>query len=36
VPGAGSLSSLASSMEVAQGETPQGEAAEFLVFEVSR
>jgi len=36
VPGAGSLSSLASSMEVAKGETPEGQAAEFLVFEVSR
>jgi serine/threonine-protein kinase RsbW len=36
VPGAGSLSSLASSMEVAKGETEEGEAAEFLLFEVSR
>jgi serine/threonine-protein kinase RsbW len=36
VPGAGSLSSLASSMKVAKGETDEGEAAEFLVFEVSR
>jgi serine/threonine-protein kinase RsbW len=36
VPGAGSLSNLASTMEVAKGETGDGEAAEFLVFEVSR
>jgi hypothetical protein len=36
VPGAGSLINLASGMEVAKGETPEGEAAEFLVFEVSR
>jgi serine/threonine-protein kinase RsbW len=36
VPGAGSLKSLASSMEVTKGETPDGEAAEFLVFEVSQ
>jgi len=35
VPGAGSLRSLASSMEVTKGETPDGEAAEFLEFEVS-
>jgi serine/threonine-protein kinase RsbW len=35
VPGAGSLRSLASSMEVTKGETPEGEAAEFLEFEVS-
>jgi serine/threonine-protein kinase RsbW len=36
VPGAGSLSSLASNMEVAKGETADGGSAEFLVFEVSR
>jgi serine/threonine-protein kinase RsbW len=36
VPGAGSLRSLASKMEIAKGETPEGEAAEFLVFEVTR
>jgi serine/threonine-protein kinase RsbW len=36
VPGAGSLRSLASNMEVTRGETPEGEAAEFLVFEVKR
>jgi serine/threonine-protein kinase RsbW len=36
VPGAGSLRSLASSMEVTKGETPEGESAEFLVFEVSQ
>lgn len=36
VPGAGSLSSLASNMEVSKEETPEGESAEFLVFEVSR
>jgi serine/threonine-protein kinase RsbW len=36
VPGAGSLSDLASSMEVTQGQTPGGESAEFLVFEVTR
>jgi serine/threonine-protein kinase RsbW len=36
VPGAGSLRTLASSMEVIKGETAEGEAAEFLVFEVSR
>jgi serine/threonine-protein kinase RsbW len=35
VPGAGSLKSLTSSMEVTKGETPEGEAAEFLEFEVS-
>ena len=35
LPGAGSLSNLASNMEVAKRETPEGEAAEFLVFEVS-
>ena len=36
VPGAGSLRSLASTMEVTEGETSEGETAEFLVFEVSR
>jgi serine/threonine-protein kinase RsbW len=35
LPGAGSLASLASRMEVTKGETPEGEAAEFLVFEVT-
>jgi serine/threonine-protein kinase RsbW len=35
VPGAGSLRSLASNMEVTKGETPEGDAAEFLVFEVT-
>ena len=35
LPGAGSLRNLASSMEVTKGETAEGEAAEFLVFEVS-
>jgi serine/threonine-protein kinase RsbW len=35
VPGAGSLRTLTSSMEVTKGETPGGEAAEFLEFEVS-
>jgi serine/threonine-protein kinase RsbW len=35
LPGAGSLSNLASNMEVAKRKTPEGEAAEFLVFEVS-
>jgi serine/threonine-protein kinase RsbW len=35
VPGAGSLRSLTSSMEVTKGETPEGEEAEFLVFEVT-
>jgi hypothetical protein len=35
VPGAGSLRTLASSMEVTKGETPEGESAEFLEFEVS-
>ena len=34
VPGAGSLRSLASTMEVTKGRTPAGEAAEFLEFEV--
>jgi serine/threonine-protein kinase RsbW len=36
LPGHGSLRSLASTMEVARGETQGGEAAEFLVFEVTR
>ncbi len=36
VPGAGSLSNLASNMKVSTEETPEGEEAEFLVFEVSR
>ena len=36
LPGQGSLRSLASTMEVAKGETPAGESAEFLVFEVTR
>jgi serine/threonine-protein kinase RsbW len=36
LPGHGSLRSLASTMEVAKGETPAGESAEFLVFEVTR
>jgi serine/threonine-protein kinase RsbW len=36
VPGAGSLRNLASSMEVTQGQTPDGESAEFLVFEVTK
>jgi serine/threonine-protein kinase RsbW len=35
VPGAGSLRSLTSSMEVTEGQTPEGERAEFLVFEVT-
>ena len=35
LPGAGSLASLASRMEVTKGETSEGEAAEFLVFEVT-
>jgi serine/threonine-protein kinase RsbW len=35
VPGAGSLRTLASTMEVTKGKTPDGEAAEFLEFEVS-
>jgi len=35
VPGAGSLRSLTSSMEVTKGETSDGEPAEFLVFEVT-
>ena len=36
VPGAGSLRSLTSSMEVTQGQTPEGESAEYLVFEVTK
>jgi serine/threonine-protein kinase RsbW len=36
VPGAGSLRDLASSMEVTEGTTPEGDPAEFLVFEVTR
>jgi serine/threonine-protein kinase RsbW len=36
VPGAGSLKSLTSSMEVTKGETSEGNAAEFLEFEVSQ
>ena len=35
VPGAGSLKTLADSMEVTKGETPDGQAAEFLEFGVS-
>jgi hypothetical protein len=35
VPGAGSLRSLTSRMEVTKGETSDGESAEFLVFEVT-
>ena len=35
LPGAGSLRSLASKMEVIKGETAEGEGAEFLVFEVA-
>jgi serine/threonine-protein kinase RsbW len=35
LPGAGSLRSLASSMEVTKGETSAGDEAEFLVFEVT-
>jgi hypothetical protein len=35
LPGAGSLASLASRMEVTKGETAEGEAAEFLDFEVT-
>ncbi len=35
VPGAGSLRSLASRIEVTRGETREGEDAEFLVFEVT-
>ena len=36
VPGAGSLRSLANSMEVTDGETPDGDSAEFLLIEVER
>jgi serine/threonine-protein kinase RsbW len=36
VPGAGSLRTLASRMDVRRGETPDGEAAEFLEFEVNQ
>ena len=36
VPGAGSLRDLASSMEVTEGETPDGRPAEFLEFGVTR
>ena len=36
VPGAGSLRDLASNMEVTEGRTPDGDPAEFLVFEVTR
>jgi serine/threonine-protein kinase RsbW len=36
VPGAGSLRDLASNMEVTEGRTPEGDPAEFLVFEVTR
>ncbi len=36
VPGAGSLRRLATTMEVTRGETTDGQAAEFLVFEVSK
>jgi serine/threonine-protein kinase RsbW len=36
IPGAGSLRTLARSMEITKGETADGKAAEFLVFEVSR
>jgi len=36
VPGAGSLRTLASSMEVTKGKTPEGEAAEYLEFEVTQ
>jgi serine/threonine-protein kinase RsbW len=35
LPGAGSLRTLATKMEVTKGETAQGEEAEFLVFEVT-
>jgi serine/threonine-protein kinase RsbW len=35
VPGAGSLKTLADSMEVTKGETPDGQAAEFLEFGVT-
>ena len=36
VPGAGSLRTLATSMEVTEGQTSEGEPAEFLEFEVSQ
>jgi hypothetical protein len=36
VPGAGSLKSLTDSMEVTKGETSDGQAAEFLEFQVSQ
>ena len=36
VPGGGSLRTLARTMEIETGEGPDGEAAEFLVFEVER
>ena len=36
LPGAGSLRSLASQMEVTKGETSEGEAAEFLEFKVTQ
>jgi serine/threonine-protein kinase RsbW len=36
LPGHGSLRSLARSMEITQETTPEGEAAEFLMFEVER
>jgi serine/threonine-protein kinase RsbW len=36
LPGHGSLRNLARRMEVTAGETPEGEVAEFLVFEVAR
>jgi hypothetical protein len=36
LPGAGSLRSLASQMEVTKGETSGGEAAEFLEFKVTQ
>ena len=35
LPGTGSLRSLATRMEVTQGETPEGNPAEFLIFEVT-
>jgi hypothetical protein len=36
LPGGGSLRKLARSMEVTSGETADGRAAEFLVFEIAR
>ena len=36
VPGAGSLRTLTSSMEVTEGQTSEGEPAEFLEFEVTQ